>query len=345
MHPELGLAFDLGRPLFEGGLRAADPRLLLRAAGLRHTPQPLDLAAQEVPRIAPGPLRVRLALGLREQVARVAPVVALDLAVVDLEGPGRDRVEHLPIVADQQHGAGITIAQVLLEPLDRREVEVVRRLVEDRQVGLGHQELRERDATRLTPGKGARLSIGILDSEMEQRRLRFVLALPAPRALERLADLRLFTGEPRLLVDVGRLRERGRQFVEAAAKSGPLDEARQDDVPDTLVGGEDRLLREIGDRRVPAARDPAAVHLVDARQHPGEAALAGSVAPDEPDLLAPPKGQRDAVEECAVADGSAELGGIENGHGSSGRRGACPTTASRSRRCRASRGLPSPARA
>ena len=59
-------------------------------------------------------------------------------------------------MGDEQERARVLVAQVALEPLDRLDVEVVRRLVEDRERGPRHEDARERGAAPLAAGERAR---------------------------------------------------------------------------------------------------------------------------------------------------------------------------------------------
>ena len=107
---------------------------LARARG-RTAAQPGELLAQQV--LAPLLARLRLAraLGLREHVRRVAAVVALHARVDDLPRLGRDRVEEPAVVGDGDERAA-AYGEVLGEPRDRLDVEVVGGLVEHEQVGV-----------------------------------------------------------------------------------------------------------------------------------------------------------------------------------------------------------------
>ena len=61
-------------------------------------------------------------------------------------------VEEAPVVADQ-HQRRARSRELVLQPFDRRQVEMVGRLVEQQDVGLGREHARERGAARLAAGK------------------------------------------------------------------------------------------------------------------------------------------------------------------------------------------------
>ncbi len=73
-------------------------------------------------------------------------------AAVELQNPLGDVVEEVAIVRDGDDGAGI-LGQVPLEPEHAFGVEVVRRLVEQQQVGLLQQNLAQGDAPPLAAGE------------------------------------------------------------------------------------------------------------------------------------------------------------------------------------------------
>jgi hypothetical protein len=131
----------------------------------------------------------------------VVLVVAAELAepaVLQLEDAGRDGVEHVAVVRDEQDGAAHR-AHHPLEPLDRLGVEVVGRLVEDGQLRLRHEETREGNAAPLSAAHGADRLREVGDAELRQVLVNDVVALPAAEVLDRLRELRLLL-EQRVVV-------------------------------------------------------------------------------------------------------------------------------------------------
>ena len=82
------------------------------------------------------------------------PIVVGERAQRQIGDARDDRVEEEAIVRDEDDGVRVGV-QVLLEPVARLEIEVVRRLVEQQQVRLAEQQLGERDAH--LPAAGERL--------------------------------------------------------------------------------------------------------------------------------------------------------------------------------------------
>jgi hypothetical protein len=105
-------------------------------------------------------------LGAGLEQRRVGPVVPDDLrrsrrrgppGVGQVEHPVGDPLQHVAVVGDEQQPAGAA-PQLVLEPVDRVDVEVVGRLVEDQQVGRRQQGAGERDASSL-PARHARAGL------------------------------------------------------------------------------------------------------------------------------------------------------------------------------------------
>ena len=69
-------------------------------------------------------------------------------AAVEFEDAVGDAVEHVTVMGDEQQPAAV-LGQPFLQPRDRADVEVVRRLVEHEEVRLGHEQARQRRALGL----------------------------------------------------------------------------------------------------------------------------------------------------------------------------------------------------
>src|SRR5207248_4645130 len=103
-----------------------------------------------------GSLLPRLGLESTTFLLEPAGVVALvrdPASAVQFENPSGDVVEEVAVVRDRDNRA-LVIVQMTLEPRDRLGVEVVRRLVEQQQVGLAQQQAAESDPAALPPRQG-----------------------------------------------------------------------------------------------------------------------------------------------------------------------------------------------
>jgi len=172
----------------------------------------------------------------------------------------------------------------LLEPGDRLQVEVVRRLVEQEEIGRPQQHPGEQDAHAPAAGEVLeRLAEpGRRDPEPGEDRPRpglhllATLNLPAvPQLAVRRGEggsLRVVRGEPcQSLLGRGDLR------LEAEELGRPLEDRSQDLVALDLL----HLLREVGDSQALGAQDRPVVGLVQAGEHPQNRGLADPVRSDE----------------------------------------------------------------
>ena len=130
----------------------------------------------------------REALGLLLQVGRVVALVGVRAAAVELEDPLGDVVEEVPVVGDGQDGA-LVVGEVLLEPQHALGVEVVGRLVEQQQVGLGQQQLAQRHAALLTTGEVGDRLVGRRAAQRVHRLLELGVDVPRVGGVELLLEL------------------------------------------------------------------------------------------------------------------------------------------------------------
>ena len=152
----------------------ADTRLLFGASRLGLASQPLELAPQEILSVLLHALGVRVALGAARQVGRITALVARELPGFEFQRATRDPVEHVTVVRDQQQCAREAMAQVVFEPLDGCDVEVVRRFVEDREIGRADQQARERHPAPFASGQGLDGPVGVVEAEMVDHGFGFV---------------------------------------------------------------------------------------------------------------------------------------------------------------------------
>ena len=103
-------------------------------------------------------LRRLFALALLADIVAVVAVIDLDRAhLLKFKNLRARRVEEFAIVGDDEIARFPGFAEILLQPLDPREVDEVGRLVEEEEVGRGEEDLREGDlgllsATHLADG-------------------------------------------------------------------------------------------------------------------------------------------------------------------------------------------------
>ena len=178
-------------------------------------------------------------------------------------------------------GAGVPPHEVVGQPGDALDVEVVGRLVEQEEVGRGHQQGGERDAAALSAGERADHGRHAADG-------RRVGAAEQPG--EHVADAGV--GRPDVLGEVADDRlEHARRGVHAV------------------------VLGQHPDGEAADAGDPARVDLARPLEHPQQGGLAAAVAADDADPVAATDPERDGIEHLGGAEreGGA-LDGDEVGH-------------------------------
>ena len=113
------------------------------------------------------------------EVVVVVAGVAVERAAAQLEDAGAEDVEEGAVVGNDQQAARVT-RQVILEPEQRLEIEVVGRLVEDKQGGLGDEQAGEMGAH--DPATGERLGelVGVTLLEAEAGEDLFGVGLEGP---------------------------------------------------------------------------------------------------------------------------------------------------------------------
>ncbi len=148
-------------PLFAGGraearepFEPAPPALGLGAVPAGDVPPDevllrLDVLALLVER----PLLRQLALGALLEESLVAGLVGGDGLRLEVEDPVGQACQERAVVADDQD-SGVETEEVVLQPAGGLEVEVVGRLVEEEDVGGGHELAGQRDAAPLATAEG-----------------------------------------------------------------------------------------------------------------------------------------------------------------------------------------------
>ena len=234
-----------------------------------------------------------LVLGLRR--AQRAARLPLDEVVVvvarvhrDAVGPElHDRrhhpIEEVAVVRDDDHGA-VVRRQVALEPGERLEVEVVRRLVEQEERRAQEEQPRERGAHAPPPGQLGERSRELLLPEAEAAEDHPGRGLEAIAA-ERLEGV-LEVAVPRGQRVARRRRQRPGDLFHLALDRPHLGE------PAEGLGqhraGRDRggLLRQVADRGLSRPAHAPGVGRLQLREDPAERRLPHAVRPDEADPLA-----------------------------------------------------------
>ena len=135
---------------------------LLGAEALDEALEPGDVDGDALGR----PLRVRGALRLLAPPGVPRAGEERRAAGLELERRGRHRLEEPAVVRDEDDG-GVERGELRLEPFEARDVEVVRRLVEQQQVGVAAERARERGARQLAARERLQAPVEVVVVEAE----------------------------------------------------------------------------------------------------------------------------------------------------------------------------------
>ena len=248
------------RDVVDQGVRRVDAELRLARAGRGAAAQPRELLAGQVLAALLDRGRLPVTLDALQDVRRVATFEGVDDAVVDLPRVGRHRVEEPPVVRHDDHAALVrrpAAVDVLGEPLDALDVQVVGRLVEEQDVPVADQQPRECHTATLPTGQ-------LVDADV-------------PR------DVRDETAD-----DVADLRVTGPLVLLEVADDGAAD---------GRALGQDVALVQVADGQPAAVRDAAAVGLEALGQQREEGRLAVAVPADDADPVTLVDAEGDVVED------------------------------------------------
>jgi hypothetical protein len=217
----------------------------------------------------------------------VVGIVAAELPEprrVQLERARGHRVEHVTVVRHEEHGAAHR-REVLLEPFDRVDVEVVGGFVQDGQIRLGDEDTREGDAPPLPAAHRPDGALGLFHAELVQDLEGQVVSVPPSEDLDAL-------GEPRLLVDVRGVavaRAAGIDRMRHGRMPGrgvvPIREPLERDRARGRLRIELRLLRQIQHARSLPPVDDAGVGRFEPREDTEERRFAAAVDAEQPDAI------------------------------------------------------------
>ena len=219
---------------------------------------------------------------------------------LELEHRGADHLEE-PAIVRHHDDSRVESQQRLLEPLQRGDVEMIGRLVEQQHVGAGGQRAREGGARELAPGEGGEGAIEVLLAEPQAARRRARALAPQIAAARLQSRLRPRVARQQRLV--GAARRHPRLQLRQLRLDGELLRASRQQV---LAQRQAALAR--GALVVQRDAHPlghaqlAAVDRALARQHAQEGRLAHPVAPRERHPLAALELEGDAPQQRASAD-------------------------------------------
>ena len=289
-------------------LRLRLPGLLLRrgAEAGDEALEPLDVAPQSVR----SPRRGAQPRGLLASPLVPGPGEERRPAGLELEHGRRDRFEEPAVVGDQDDPR-VARPQLRLEPLEVGDVQVVRRLVQQQQVGIARERPRERGARQLAARERPDGPVEVGGREAEPAQDGRVALAPGVAAgvlqpgLRRAVALK----DRRVVAAVRhRVLEHPQLVLDGKDVGGPgervLAERR-------VAGGRGALVVERHARPL-RERQLAPVDLRLAGEHAQQRRLPGAVRAGERDAIAPADGERDAREEDVARELLAQVVGRDD---------------------------------
>ena len=230
-----------------------------------------------------------LSLRLLFQVEIVVTGKLLDVALVDFDNALNDPVEKGPVVRDENEGRG-AVQQVFFEPKQGFEVEVVRRFVQEQQVGFGKKKPRQFEAH--DPSAAQLSDRGIEHGSSESQPFEH---LGRPRfeiVAHEVFDPLEHVGVPGSKVGQGlRVFLRSQlalQRLQLASKPFcfPMDVHRPGQ--NRLFRGRNRVLRKVADAQAPRPADISGIGFDFAEQDMEQRGLSRAVGADQADPVARP---------------------------------------------------------
>ena len=267
------------RPVLRGGFVVTlEPVLLFAALRPRTLPHPGQFLFQKHLALVLDGGVGGLALGLVQQVIGVVAGVREKPAIGQLDHALRHAVEKIAVVRDDQERT-MELIEKFRDPLDGFRVQMVRRLVEDQQVGVRDQGAAHRHAPFLAAGKRLDAPVGGGTVQVRHRGLDAPVQRPAfQRGDAMLQFLVAFR--------VMRQRFKFRNQIEHRLR------AVADVFEHVLRRIEHEILRQVADDEFAPPGDVAAVGRLQPGEDAEERRLAAAIAPDQPDAVALVNGQR-----------------------------------------------------
>ena len=224
----------------------------------------------------------------QDDILVVLHLVVVDMSARDFYGAVGHVVDKRTVVADEDDRVGLLLDK-LLEPLDGPDVEVVGRLVEQKEVGLGQQELGQLDSHTPSPRELARGSGEVLltESQSDECPFDFRLIVETTHHVEALVLMCEAFDELKVVVRVvvgasGQLVVHGRQTL---LHHLHLREGFLRLLHDRGVVADDHDLREIANRGLLLHGDGTRGGALESRDDLEERGLARPVLSDESDAL------------------------------------------------------------
>ena len=227
-------------------------------------------------------------LSAQFDILAVRHPIVVNLPERYFDRPRRDVIQKGPVVRDQ-HNRPVIILQIIFEPPDTFDVEVVGRLIEQENRRTTQQQLRQLDPHTPSPAEfaGRAGEVGTLETQPEQCLFDLLLAVHSTQNIESVrrvveAMQQFFILGAFVIGPFGNL---GIQPVDFAFQSEHLGECRFGLVEKGRRIGYLHLLGQIPHRALPVTGNRARCRLLLPDQHLQHRRLTGSVLPYQPDPI------------------------------------------------------------
>ena len=247
-------------------------------------------------------------LGLLELIGAEVALVFAQLTAIELDDAIGDVVQETSVVGDEKQRAAIIVEQGL-QPFDGGEIQMVGRLVQQQQFGVGHQRARQRHPLFQSPRQRFHCRVGI-EAQTLQRFFHPAVEPPGVRHFQRMRQP-LEIGIDRLIAFRHGMRH-GMVFGQQGLCRA---DAFRHRLEHTVAGLELRLLGHIGQLQARRAPHLARIRQALAGNDLQQTGFARAVAADQADPLARLDHQRSAIEQRPVAIGQFKSVKRKEGHG------------------------------
>ena len=167
-----------------------DARLAFCVPAFRAHADPFELAVELLAAVGLSLFLEGEALRFLVEPARVVALPGNALAAVEFENPFRDVVEEIAVMGNGDDGAGVLL-EMALEPGDGLGVEMVRRLVEEENVGFLEEKAAKGYAAALASRENVDDLVGGRAAEGFHREFELAVELPGVACVEFFLHLRL----------------------------------------------------------------------------------------------------------------------------------------------------------
>ncbi len=218
------------------------------------------------------------AFGLLSNIGRIVTAKVIEFGIDQFPDFAGDLIEKKPVVADEQERAW-PARESCLEPFSRLDIEVIVRLVENHQLGLFEQQVRQHQSVLLATTERLRGAIEPGLGESQALQGAFDAVLPAVRITVLQSSLQVVEmfKQPFMFARLRALRKLMRDIFGFFGQGNDVSNRFGRHAPQRIGGGKRGMLLQIADRGRSVGRDAATVGGLLASQDAQQRRLAGTV--------------------------------------------------------------------